>query len=255
MQIAGLKLPSYNGTPLWIGDIDIFVFKEAVINGTINLKSKSFIFLAENNPITLNLSVINEDTKHTFSNVTYIVIKGSNGISFTGVNLKLMSGTGFYMHLEPCQSKITVLGGEIDVNFIDSDGKLVTFNNNSTMELSVFGNFTLYIREPYIVIDGVALFKEAIVWGLQATRNFKEIFKKDICRDDLLINGATSFASLLSGTFAYATDFRWDGTVNLVNPIVEKPEWFIFKEPFSPVAWLVALVIILVKWNLTLKKQ
>jgi len=252
ISIIGLYLPKYNGNPPWIGDINAFVFKEALISGTIEVKSNSVLFPSKFSPIKLNMTSKNQ--QRSLFNVTSLNVEGNDNISLHASNLKILQGIGFYTQIYTNSPKITVSGDNITLNIGYSNGTYVSLNYNSDLELSFYNDHTLYLREPEFLINGTATFKEAYIWGLQLTYKFKEVVKTDIYKNDVQINGAIEFNVPLSGTFTHARDFTWSGPVKLDVALIKWDEWAILTTTFSPTAWLIVSIIQL--WlNLRLRRS
>lgn len=248
ISIIGLDLPKYNGNPPWIGDINAFVFKEALISGTIEVKSNSVLFPSKFSPIKLNMTSKNQ--QRSLFNVTSLTVEGNDNISLHASNLKILQGMGFYTQIYTNNPKITVSGDNITLNIGYSNGTYAALSYSSALELSFYNDHALYIRKPDFLIDGTALFKEAYVWGQQLTHKFKGVVKTDIYKNDVQINGTIEFNVPLSGTFTHARGFTWSGPVKLDVSLIKWDEWESLRETFSPMAWLMVFSVFMVSWNL-----
>lgn len=251
LDLIDLDLPKHDGKPEWTGREDVWVFEEAVLEGTVEAESSSIFFPTQMSP----MEITTDDSEECFSDVTSILIEGSNDVNASASYMKTLRGRGFYTRISTNCSMITIRGSNIILSLGFSNGSNIDVNYGPSLVLSINGDHVFSMREPNFIVEGKALFKDAYTWGRSLTDEFRRITSMPISGQDVQISGAIRFTASLSDSFTFATNSAFSGLVKCNPPLVKWSEWEILKETFSPTAWLITFSIFVLFWNIHIRAR
>ena len=247
LSITGIDLPKYNTDVIsWVIDdaVPVFVFKDALLNGSVNISSNLIIF-----PSKMNLKRVDVKTDEQqlfLSNVTSIFVENANNVAIFTQTMKISEGRGFYASLTTNNSKIAIKGDNISISVGLADGSIINISGVN-VELSIKNELLFYVREPHIRNHGESTFREAYA----CHSYIKEL---GAVGQDLFIHGNVEFSLPLSDTYSATSEFVWSGSVKRDQPIFQWDELKSLKESLP---WLIStsLIFIVAYYMFNLIKQ
>ena len=230
LEHIGLNLPQ--GT---YGDIISYqsklMFKEAVLNGSVEIVSPSIVFSPL--PGDTSIQVESEGTTICYVGLVSAEIESEEKVTLSTASATLVQGKGFYTRLSSGESTISADGENIVLSLELADGQTVNLNVGSHVELRVVGNHEVYLRTPKVSIIGEARFNTAYA--------YKELeIYPPISGQDLIIDGCVEFSIPLSDTYSMAQDFTWSGSKNREPPVYQRSVGQDFK---NTLPWVIILFV------------
>lgn len=237
LSVVDLDLPKYdlnNISWLWNDDVQLLIFKEAVLTGAVNVSSSS-IFLNNSGMLLEKVEVANGSMHSLLRNVSSITLRNFGEATISDNAVKI-GGTMFYLRLDVDNSNIFLKGESILVSIRSLDGNPVNITSKRELKLSIEGRLQIFAFQPQIKCVGEASFKEAyaIHPGINRLRTLGQ---------DLQVQGRMEFNLPFSDPYGIAKDLTFNGSYNRNPPILQWDELKSFRES-SP--WIVVSACIVI---------
>jgi hypothetical protein len=227
----------------WISE-ESMAFTEAILSGEVEVESSSISFSPEEN-IELMTVVMDENQRsRTFRYIKSVEVEGSSQSILSSSNLNISPGRGFYSKVNSNNMSIFFSGSDITLFLELEDGTSVKIDGNSNLNLKISGECTLYVREPYVHVNGESLFIETYAYG-----SVDEMIKTQIFSSangqNITIDGVTEFIIQLSDTYSMVRDFSLSGRVSRDPPLILWSELEGLTETFSPLSLIPVFLILI----------
>jgi hypothetical protein len=189
--------------------------------------------------------ILNNNTKITLFNVTFLEILDANDIYVKMSNLTLSNGAGFYATLMfKDKIQLTTKNCSMRVEALNKGSTL--FNDVKEVTIESNNPIVTYMKQPVISFHGKAIFKEVYSSGpiYERTRTQGQ---------NLIVNGAISLKVYLSDTYSFASETKIDGIYKREPPLVLYDELSTLTS--TPVIILLLLLLIIFVPILTIREK
>jgi len=197
-----LDLPKCDWTTDWYFGGKIASFKGALLQGNVTVSTTSIVFQKET--IIPEMSIGATDGR-TLKNITGITISGASDFTIYATEVEVCKGKGFYSRAVLKNCDIFVNGYGISISLV-SNGSRLNFYEESQTKLSSIKHLDIYVREPYIVVDGETSFNEMYAYFSLA----KEL---NVLGENTTLRGNANFQIPVSDTYIIASGFAWNGII------------------------------------------
>ena len=235
LDVINIKLPKCKTfIPL---PYNMFVFKQALINGSIIAHSPSVFIHSEN---TLFAEIETNGSRKQFHNISSIYIKDFNILEISSQNIGISSGKGFYTSLFSRDSKISLNGENINLLIKLENKTEIKINSLSEAKILLKENqsYMTFLYEPYLVLSGEILFEEAYT--------FHYSFMNPRIRSSgqtLKIIGKVNIEILLSDSYTIVKEFSYNGDFERIPPNLQWDELNSFIKNIPTLLLLIILSI------------
>ena len=209
IQLTGVRLEPFKYIPPPL----IATFKEVEMLGEIRINTSSLLF-----PIKVNFKKLkmidNGGNTSLVTNITRLQLLNYDDIIIESSNLALSRGKGFYSELK-FNGNVTVIFNSRPASVILAiiNGKILRFNNVKMIIIENSNQITLYAREPTIMVQGLAFFKELY--------SSSAIYQKTRTQgQNLKVNGTLALKMYLSDVYSWASSFNGLGKFERVPPLL-----------------------------------
>ena len=182
-------------------------FREAVLEGNVTVSFESVIIRTENAgsiEVTINGNVTYQfDGNKEFNpaNFRKAIMKTTY--------MKITPGSGFYIKAFVDNATLTLFGDQI--NLISSLNNYVSSLKGNVITIKI-ENATLFLRRPFISVDGQGSFKDLYTYH-ELNKRIRAL------GDDCKINGHFTFMGAFGDTYTIVKDFNYSGSVKLPRPL------------------------------------